>query len=59
MVVTKWQHVQIQEVVLLVNVTKDGKVMADTAPMIINAIMVKLGVILMLRFVLSITYREL
>ena len=59
MVVTKWQHVQIQEVVLLVNVTKDGKVMADTAPMIINAIMVKLGVILMLRFVLSITYIEL
>ena len=46
-------------VVLLVNVTKDGKVMADTAPMIINAIMVKLGVILMLRFVSSISYREL
>ena len=59
MVVTKWQHVQIQEVVLLVNVTKDGKVMADTAPMIINAIMVKLGVILMLRFVSSISYSEL
>ena len=59
MVVTKWQHVQIQEVVLLVNVTKDGKVMADTAPMIINAIMVKLGVILMLRFVSSISYTEL
>lgn len=59
MVVTKWQHVQIQEVVLLVNVTKDGKVMADTAPMIINAIMVKLGVILMLRFVSFISYREL
>lgn len=59
MVVTKWQHVQIQEVVLLVNVTKDGKVMADTAPMIINAIMVKLGVISMLRFVSSIFYREL
>lgn len=30
---------------------KDGKVMAETVPMIINVIMVKLDVISMLRFV--------